>query len=330
MINPDLWRECNHNPIEILLSLTESDIKRLEKDQVFLSRLDNVWNEYLDYLKTPKWFETVIDYEKHGNMQIAYFSAEYGLHESIQSYSGGLGILSGDHFKSSSDLGIPFVGVGLLYRNGYFHQYLNSDGWQLETYPYNEFYKMPITEAKDEKGAPVVIEIPTYNSVIKAKLWLIHQGYSRLILLDTDIDDNLPEHRVITGKLYDGEPDMRIKQEIVLGIGGIRALKKLGIKPTVFHINEGHPAFALIERIKDHMEEDSFSLIEAINMVRHTTVFTTHTPVPAGFDVFDSAIMYKYLSPVYTNTPLSVDEILKLARSIQIIKQNHSLWLYVL
>ncbi|MCA1927663.1 MAG: alpha-glucan family phosphorylase [Calditerrivibrio sp.] len=313
MINPDLWRESDHNPIEVLLSLSELDIKKLEKDQVFLSRLDTVWNEYLEYLKTPKWFETVMNYEKHGGMQVAYFSAEYGLHESIQSYAGGLGILSGDHFKSASDLGIPFVAVGLLYRNGYFHQYLNSDGWQLETYPYNEFYKMPVTEAYIGDD-PVVIEIPTYNGVIKAKVWLIHLGYSRLVMLDTDLDDNSPENRVITGKLYDGDSEMRIKQEIVLGIGGVRALKKLGIEATVFHINEGHPAFALLERVKDYMTDNNLNLSEAINMVKHSTLFTTHTPVPAGFDVFDNNTIYKHLSPIYGHTPLSVDEILKIGK----------------
>lgn len=314
MINPDLWRDSLHNPIEILLSLSEQDLKKLEKDQVFLSRLDSVWNSYLEYIKTPKWFETVIDVEKHSNMQVAYFSAEYGLHESIQSYAGGLGILSGDHFKSASDLGIPFIAVGLLYRNGYFHQYLNSDGWQLETYPYNEFYKMPVVEAKDENGNLVIVEIPSYNSVIKAKVWLIHLGFSRLVLLDTDIDDNLPENKMITGKLYDGESEMRIKQEIVLGIGGVRALKKLGIVPTVFHINEGHPAFAILERIKDYMDEYGLNFNDAFNMVKYTTLFTTHTPVPAGFDVFDNSTIYKHLGPIYNGTPLSIDEILKIGK----------------
>ncbi|MEF3255362.1 MAG: alpha-glucan family phosphorylase, partial [Deferribacterales bacterium] len=323
MINPDLWRETNHNPIEILLSLSEQDIKRLEKDQVFLSRLDTVWSSYLEYLKTPKWFETVMDYYKHSNMQVAYFSAEYGLHESIQSYAGGLGILSGDHFKSASDLGIPFMAVGLLYRNGYFHQYLNSDGWQLESYPYNEFYKMPVVEAKDENGEPVIIDIPSYNSIIKAKVWLVHLGYSRLVMLDTDIDENIPENRNITGKLYDGEPEMRIKQEILLGIGGVRALKRLGIKPTVFHINEGHPAFALLERVKDYIQEEGLSFSEAVNMVKNTTLFTTHTPVPAGFDVFDGNTMYKHLAPIYGHTPLSMEEIMKLGR-VNIYNQGES------
>jgi starch phosphorylase len=314
MINPDLWENSMHNPIEVLSSIDKNKMDELASDQVFLSRLDYVWNLYIDYIQTPKWFELKKDIPFKDSMLVAYFSMEYGLHESIQTYAGGLGILSGDHCKSASDIGLPFVAVGLLYRNGYFHQYLNSDGWQLENYPNNDFSLMPITESTDDKGEKNYIEINSPEGVIKAKIWHIHLGMVKFVLLDTDIPENSESNRKITGKLYDGDPNMRIKQEILLGIGGVKALKKLGIAPTVFHLNEGHPAFSICERVNDLMLEKGLNFEEAFEFVKKTTLFTTHTPVPAGFDVFSEGEIVRNLGSVYFNAPLKIDDILKMGR----------------
>jgi len=314
MINPDLWWQTQYNPIEVIQSLSTEDLSVLEKDQVFLSRLDNVWGEYIDYIKNPKWFESISPSPDFQNFQVAYFSAEYGIHESLQTYAGGLGILSGDHCKSASDLGIPFVAVGLLYRNGYFHQYLNSDGWQLETYPYNEFMKMPISRIRDENGNETYIEIEAQERIIYVRLWQVDMGFVRFILLDTDIDKNSEEDRAITGKLYDGDMGMRIKQEIILGVGGIRALTKLGIGPTVYHINEGHPAFSFIERLRNLVTEKNLSFDEAVEFIKKTTVFTTHTPVPAGFDKFSQEDIFHHLGPILDNSPVKPHDIMGLGR----------------
>ncbi len=315
MINPDLWRMSANNPIAVLSSLSHEKMEKLEKDPVFLSRLESVWNHYIEYLSTPKWFEmNSSEASKNQNMLICYMSMEYGLHESMQTYAGGLGILSGDHCKSASDIGLPFVAVGILYRNGYFHQYLNSDGWQLESYPYNEFSMMPINSALNENGENIYIYIDTFNETIKVKIWLLNIGYVKFILLDTDIPENSEEARKISGKLYDGDPDMRIKQEILLGIGGIRALEKLNISPSVYHINEGHPAFSVFERVKNLMEQNGLTFEEAFTFVHKTTLFTTHTPVPAGFDVFDTSDINKFIGPIYSKTPLKIDDILKLGK----------------
>lgn len=315
MIDPDLWEESVHNPIAVLASLDQKRIDELANDPIFLSSLENVWDLYMKYVQTSKWFETRTDIPNKEKMLIAYFSMEYGLHESIQTYAGGLGILAGDHCKSASDLGLPFVAVGLLYKNGYFHQYLNSDGWQLEEYPNNDFYMMPILESEDENGNKNYIEINSPEGVIKAKIWHIHLGMIRFVLLDTDIPENNENIRKITGKLYDGDFGMRIKQEILLGIGGVRALGKLGINPTVFHLNEGHPAFVICERINQLMLSNNLSFEEAFEFVKKTTLFTTHTPVPAGFDVFSEGEIHKYLGSVYYSNPLKVEEIIGFGRN---------------
>lgn len=314
MINPDLWEESVHNPIAVLASLDQKRINEIASDPVFLSRLESVWDLYMEYIQTPKWFEIRDDIPNKDKMLVAYFSMEYGLHESIQTYAGGLGILSGDHCKSASDIGLPFVAVGLLYKNGYFHQYLNSDGWQLEDYPNNDFSMMPILESSDENGNKNYIEINSSEGVIKAKIWHIHLGMVRFILLDTDIPENSESIRKITGKLYDGDFGMRIKQEILLGIGGVKALEKLGIKPTVFHLNEGHPAFVICERINQLMLLNNLSFDEAFEFVKKTTLFTTHTPVPAGFDVFSEGEIFRYLGSIYSGAPLKVEEIIRFGR----------------
>jgi starch phosphorylase len=299
MINPIIWEESNHNPFEILSTLTKKDLENLSEDRIFMSLLDDVWNELQSYLKMPKWFEINYENKINESFRVAYFSAEYGLHESIRLYSGGLGILSGDHCKSASDLGIPFVAVGLLYRNGYFTQYLNSDGWQQEKLPFNEFCNMPIEEAIDNNGNPIIFKIQSPDGDINVKVWILNIGINKIIFLDTDIELNSDLNRQITSQLYGGDNLTRIRQEIVLGIGGIKALNALGIKPSVFHINEGHPAFLCFERLQNLIKE-GLAFETAIEIVKKTTLFTTHTPVPAGFDLFDNDIFMKYIGPIYS------------------------------
>ncbi len=300
MINPEIWEESNHNPFEVLSALSLQDMEKLAEDQIFMLLLEDVWDKYQNYLKMPKWFGINYRNEIKENFTVAYFSAEYGLHESLRLYSGGLGILSGDHCKSASDLGIPFVAVGLLYRNGYFTQYLNSDGWQQEKLPYNDFYNMPLKPAIDENGEQIFVKIESFESEINVKVWILEIGLNKIILLDTDVKTNNDSNRKITSQLYGGDNIMRIKQEIVLGIGGIRALNALNIKPSVFHINEGHPAFISFERLAD-LVKTGLGFDTSLEVIKKSTVFTTHTPVPAGFDLFDKETFFKYLSPVYSN-----------------------------
>lgn len=313
MINPELWEKSNHNPFEVLINLTHEDMDELKKDAVFMSRLHDVWTDYINYIKNPKWFE-LYHAKENSDMLVAYFSAEYGLHESIQIYSGGLGILSGDHCKAASDLGLPFVGVGLLYRNGYFHQYLNTDGWQQEYSPYQEFFKLPIEPAKDENNEPVMISVESPNRTVYAKVWEMHVGFIKLILLDTDIDENHPEDRDITSQLYGGDNVMRIRQEVMLGVGGQRALDALDIRPTVYHLNEGHPAFLTLERLKKLTVDEGLEMLTAMEVVQKSTLFTTHTPVPAGFDIFDKSLIKQYISVIYEQHHITTEDIMRLGR----------------
>lgn len=310
-INEELWEESGHNPITVISSLTKEDCNRLLNDEVFMANLQDVYESYKKYMSMPKWYSKA--YKDQSDMLVAYFSAEYGIHESVELYSGGLGILSGDHCKSTSDMGIPLVAVGLLYRNGYFHQYTNSDGWQQEKYPYNEFFNMPMKPAQDEKGKDIYVSVKIGQRNVNIKVWKMQVGLMTLILMDTDLQDNHPDDRVITGKLYDGDSSMRIRQEIVLGVGGCRALVACGLKPTVYHLNEGHPAFASLERIKLLMEEGvDFRL--ATEIVRKSTLFTTHTPVPAGFDVFSIEQIKEYLSDIYSAVGINLNLIMNFGR----------------
>ncbi|MBQ3034219.1 MAG: alpha-glucan family phosphorylase, partial [Deferribacterales bacterium] len=310
-INPDLWESSGHNPISVISSLTKEDCKRLMDDDVFMASLHDVAESYKRYMSMPRWYGKA--YKDDSDMLVAYFSAEYGIHESVQLYSGGLGILSGDHCKSTSDMGIPLVAVGLLYRNGYFHQYTNSDGWQQERYPYNEFYNMPMKPAKDENGNDIYVSVTIASREVNIRVWKMQVGLMTLILMDTDLQSNHHDDRVITGKLYDGDSNMRIRQEIVLGIGGCRALAACGLNPSVYHINEGHPAFVSLERIKQLIEKGTdFRL--ATEIVRKSTLFTTHTPVPAGFDVFSIDQIREYLSDIYSKVGINLNTIMNFGR----------------
>lgn len=313
MINYDLWEECGHSPVAVLSRLTEKDFSRLTADPVFMNYMDNVHERLNEYKMLPKWFDLAHEGKAEEGMCVAYFSAEYGIHESCKLYSGGLGVLSGDHCKSASDLGIPFIAVGLLYRNGYFHQYLNTDGWQQESVPYNEFHRMPLRMVKNGEGEPLRVNVKIDQRDVAVKIWEMRIGVINLYLLDTDDVGNHSDDRKITGQLYGGDSDMRLKQEIILGIAGTRALVAMGLKPTVYHLNEGHPSFASLERIRQYVA-DGISLKKAAEIVKKSTLFTTHTPVPAGFDVFSSEQVNKYLGPIFAETGFNINQLMGFGR----------------
>jgi glycogen phosphorylase len=309
-IDPGLWEETGHNPLAMVSSLGNDRIKELLEDEGFLLEMDRITAEFRRYMDERKTYcfglDAPIDFT------IAYFSAEYGLTDCLPIYSGGLGILSGDHIKSASDLCIPMVGVGLLYQKGYFRQYLNEDGWQQETYPENDFHVLPVTLERDERGDPLTIEVPIRNRSVKVRIWRIQVGKIPLYMLDTNTVLNSEEDRDITSYLYGGDKEMRLKQEIVLGIGGVRALHRLGIRPVVYHMNEGHSSFALLERIRLLMEEHRLTFQEAREAVYCSSVFTTHTPVPAGIDIFDPSQIASAFGDTLRSLGISVETFLTL------------------
>jgi starch phosphorylase len=244
----------------------------------------------------------------------AYFSTEFGLTDCIPNYSGGLGVLSGDHMKSASDLGLPLAGVGLLYQQGYFQQYLTADGWQMESYPVNNFSTMPLTLERGPNGAPIQIEVAFPGRTLKAQVWRVRVGRTPLFLLDANVLDNRPDDRAITNQLYGGDSEMRICQEILLGIGGLRALHAVGVEPLVCHMNEGHSAFMALERIRLLMQNKGLSFAEAREATTAGNVFTTHTPVPAGIDLFSAYLMDKYFGDYYPALGISRDQFFALGR----------------
>jgi glycogen phosphorylase len=307
-LDPELWRLTRHNPLEMLGNLQQAALESLMADEGFMSHLAQVEERLDDYLSCRTW------YERYGNpgARIAYFSMEFGLHESLPVYSGGLGILAGDHLKSASDLGLPLVGVGLLYRQGYFRQSLNLEGWQQEIYPENDFYNLPLYPEKDAAGDPFIVDINFPGRIVKFQVWRAQVGRVPLYLLDTNLEQNTPADREITNKLYGGDQEMRIRQEILLGIGGIRALSALGVEPNVCHMNEGHAAFLALERIRSLMETKQLSFSEAVEAVKGGNIFTTHTPVQAGIDQFPQDLMEKYLGQYYRGLGLSREDFMSL------------------
>jgi starch phosphorylase len=311
-LDPELWKETRHNPVEVLGVLQQATLEGLKADEGFMSHLAEVDEKLKEYLSGKTWYAK--NYNGNRPMRVAYFSMEFGLHESLPIYSGGLGVLAGDHLKSASDLGIPLVGVGLLYRQGYFRQYLNIEGWQQEYYPENDFYNLPLHLERDAAGAPLSFDLDLTGRRVKVHIWRVQVGRVPLYLLDTNLEENAPEDREITTRLYGGDQDMRIRQEILLGIGGICALRLLGAEPNICHMNEGHAAFLGLERIRLLMEEQKLRFNEALEAVRAGTVFTTHTPVEAGIDHFASDLLEKYLGRYYRSLGLSRDEFLGLGR----------------
>ena len=305
-IDPDLWDDVVGNPVKFLAHVSQHRLDQAAQDAGYLSGLQRVMEQFDRYMSRTAWFQQ--EFPKFGDESIAYFSMEFGIHECLPIYSGGLGILAGDHLKSASDLGIPLVGVGLLYRQGYFQQRLATDGWQIEEYPALDFYEAPLTQEFDASGAPLRVQVELGKQPLLADIWRVQVGRVPLYLLDADIPENAPELRTITHRLYSGGDEMRIRQEILLGIGGIRALEALGRRPAVCHMNEGHAAFLALERIRQCMNEHGVDFGEAREAIMPGNVFTTHTPVPAGIDHFESALLESYLSPYLSSLQLSFSE----------------------
>jgi starch phosphorylase len=309
-IDQNLWEETGHNPMAMLGQLSDERVHELSQDEGFVLEMDRIHEEFCryrdDHRKYDFGLETPVDFT------VAYFSAEFGLTDCLPIYSGGLGVLAGDFVKSASDLRLPVVGVGLLYQKGYFRQYLNADGWQQETYLDNDFHNLPIILERDESHNPVTVEVTIRDRQVRIRVWRIQAGRVPLYMLDTNTVENHEEDRDITFALYGGDREMRLRQEIVLGIGGIRALRRLGIRPAIYHMNEGHSALANIERIRLLMEENHLSFAEAKDAAYAGSVFTTHTPVPAGIDIFDSSLVGSLLGNYLRSMGLSLDAFMAL------------------
>jgi starch phosphorylase len=308
----ELWVESNQNPRQVLGQVSQWRLDALSKDGSFLAHMDRVSDRLNKYLTSGTWREKNPDAPE--DFSVAYLSAEFGVHESISIYSGGLGLLAGDYLKSASDLGLPLVAVGMLYREGYFRQYLNADGWQQEKYPRNDFYNMEIGVVPDETGKQLIIDVDYPERVVKARIWRCQVGRVPVFLLDTDFDANKEDDREITARLYQGDRDMRIRQEIMLGIGAIKALRAMGLRPTTHHMNEGHSAFMTLQRIKDLVTKERVTFRQAADAVKAGSVFTTHTPVPAGNDMFAPDMIARYFGKYCTEVGITIDELLALGR----------------
>mgnify|MGYP000320176612 CR=1 FL=1 len=310
-IDLDIWDKVGHNPIKLLDAIDDERFKNLFEDDEFLHLFLNVSRGVQNYLNGNTWYKT--NYPNENKLTIAYFSAEFGLTECVRIYSGGLGVLSGDHIKSASDLGIPLIGIGLLYSKGYFQQALDKEGWQKEYYIIEDFHKLPIELQRDENNEPLKVKVRIAGENVFIQIWKINLGRTFLYLLDTDIEINSKQNREITETLYGGDIETRIRQEIVMGIGGIRALDALNITPNVCHMNEGHSAFLSLERTKMGMEKYGLSFNEAKSLCLQSNIFTTHTPVPAGIDVFTRELINKCMKEYYREElKLSEDEFMTL------------------
>ena len=313
-LDRELWELCYHNPVLMLGRLDQQNLNALAEDEAFTTHLDSVLEKLQQHLTAGSWYHRLGEQDGVEKLRIAYFSAEFGLTEIMPLYSGGLGLLSGDHLKAASDMGLPLVAVGLLYREGYFRQYLSADGWQHEKYPENDFYNLPVMPVCNEAGKQLQISVRCGERDVVAQVWQANVGRVVLYMLDTNVLENTPADRSITSRLYGGDREMRIRQEIILGIGGVRMLEALGVKATVFHMNEGHSAFMALERIRRLMELENVTFSQACQAVAAGDVFTTHTPVPAGNDMFSPELMLKYFADYAPAIKLSWEQFLGLGR----------------
>lgn len=311
-LDPHIWEDCYQNPVKTLAQLPQRELERAAADDGFVASLNRVYDKYKEYLASRNWFEN--SFSDLSGKKIAYFSLEYGLDTGLPVYSGGLGVLSGDTLKSASDLGLPMVAIGLLYRYGYFRQMLSTDGWQQERYEENDWYHMPVKLVKDQNDQPLKISVELDGTPVYFQIWKVTVGILPLYLLDTNIPENPSKYREITSVLYGGDKDMRIRQEIVLGIGGVRALKALGIEPSIYHMNEGHSWFLTLERIRQLIDEKGLTFKEAAQYIWATSIFTTHTPVPAGNEKFDPVLVHRYLGKFVESLGISWKEFLSFGR----------------
>jgi glycogen phosphorylase len=312
-LNPTRWRETNQNPISLLNEMTLEEIERRAAEQMLHGRINYAYRRQQEYLNADRtWGATNAGVLRP--RPVAYFSAEFGLHESLPIYSGGLGVLAGDHIKSASDLGIPLVGIGLFYGQGYFLQRLDEEGWQREDYLQTDVNQLPMEPAIGANGERVVIEIQTRGGIIRAKVWRVKVGRCDLLLLDSNVPGNAPEDLELTSRLYGGDGRTRVRQELLLGVGGFRALNALGITPGVLHLNEGHSGFAVFEAIRNRMHEEGITFDQAASQVPREVIFTTHTPVPAGHDRFSPELIEEHLGPLREQLGLSPDTLLSFGR----------------
>jgi len=314
-IDPGLWKQANHNPVKFLRLVSQQKLDRAAVDPGYRASYDAVMAQFDAYMHPAAgsmWYER--SHPDPRETLIAYFSAEFGLHEALPIYSGGLGILAGDHCKTASDLGLPFVGVGFLYPQGYFEQRIDADGRQQALYEKLDFAEVPATPALGLDGKQVVISVDLPGRKVFAKVWRIQVGRVPIYLMDTDVEQNAPGDRELSARLYGGDQQIRISQEIVLGIGGVRALRALGLQPTVWHMNEGHAAFLQLERIRECVQDAGLSFPAALWATRSNALFTTHTPVPAGNDAFSFDLMDRFFADYWGRLGLSRDDFLALGR----------------
>lgn len=315
-LDRELWESTHHNPALMLGRVSQGRLQEVATDEGFTGHMNRVARSMREYLKSrDTWFHTHHAGRLDKALSVAYFSMEFGLTDCIPIYSGGLGVLAGDHLKSASDLGVPLVGVSLIYQMGYFQQYLNADGWQGEAYLANDLHNMPIRLARDESGDVVTVEVEFPGRQVTARVWRVDVGRSALFFLDANVPANAPEDRALTEVLYGGDLELRIRQEIMLGIGGYRVLRKLGIDPAICHMNEGHSAFLALERIRLAMQERGLSFDEARWLTSAGNVFTTHTLVPAGIDLFAPYLMARYFADYVHQLGLSWEEFMRLGRN---------------
>ena len=312
-LDPHLWRQVDHNPIAFLNQITPEQIEERASELVLHSRINYAFRRLNEYIQKDKTWG-MMHCGNLNNRPVVYFSAEFGMHESLPIYSGGLGILSGDHLKSASDLGVPLIGIGLLYQQGYFNQSLNKDGWQEENYVNLNINNLPLQPVLDASGQPLLIRIDTRSGPLSARVWLVQVGRIRLLLLDSNVDCNSSDDCALTSRLYGGDDRLRIRQELLLGIGGVRILQALNIIPGVLHLNEGHSAFAILEESRRIMDYDQIPFHRAHRRVTLRTVFTTHTPVAAGHDRFSPDLVEEHLGIFRENLGLSHDDFMALGR----------------
>jgi starch phosphorylase len=314
-IDRTLWDRVNHNPVRFLQQVNRNRLKAMTQDRYYLDFYDRILRQFDDYMNlNHDWFSQ--SHADLGQKRIAYFSSEFGLHETLPIYAGGLGVLSGDHVKGSSDIGLPLVAIGFLYTQGYFSQHISEDGWQEARYIRLKFEELPLLPVMTAEGAPFTISVDLPGRAIHARLWEIRVGRVPLYLLDSDVEGNAPADRELTSRLYISDMDLRISQEIILGIGGVRALRALGHNPDVWHMNEGHSAFLALERAREFVTQGK-TFDEATELVRQSTVFTTHTPVPAGSDEFPHWLIDKYFSNYWPQLGLEREQFIELARNRQ-------------
>ncbi len=313
ILDAELWHETNHNPVEFLNKVPPEKLEAAAEETALHSRIEYAFRRLSEYLaNTESW--GALHAPALRTRPVAYFSAEFGLHESLPIYSGGLGILAGDHLKSASDLGVPLVGIGLLYAQGYFKQTLDENAWQQEEYLNTKIEMLPIELVKNTDNSELRIQIDTHVGVLQARVWRVEVGRTTLYLLDSNVPENNESDRALTSRLYGGDARVRIRQELLLGVGGVRLLKALDIDPSVLHLNEGHSAFAVIEMIRSRMERDGVPYGEAARDVAAMTVFTTHTPVAAGHDRFPAQLVEEHLGKIREAVHLSYDDFMGLGR----------------